>query len=212
MKPISNKKNATFTLMNSFPFSDNIVLENERVLLRPLEESDLQFLLPFAINEPDLWTYSLQSAGSAELMEAYIKAACTNRTQQKEYPFIVYDKGYNQYVGSTRFYDIQTLHATTQLGYTWYAKKFQGSGINANCKFLMLQFAFETLGMKRVEFRADANNARSIAAMKRIGCIEEGILRSNTIKADGGRRDSIVLSILQEEWCSIIKNKILRLL
>ena len=94
---------------------------------------------------------------------------------------------------------------TLQLGYTWYGAKFQGTGLNKNCKLLLLQFAFETMGMERVEFRADKNNQRSIAAMKSIGCTNEGILRSNVPNAMGGRRDSIVLSILKHEWEGRVK-------
>ena len=74
---------------------------------------------------------------------------------------------------------------------------------------MLLAFAFETMGMERVEFRADKNNTRSVAAMKSIGCTVEGILRSNVPNANGGRRDSIVLSILKEEWYGRVKNHLL---
>jgi RimJ/RimL family protein N-acetyltransferase len=71
---------------------------------------------------------------------------------------------------------------------------------------LLLEFAFDTLKMERVEFRADNENTRSINAMKSIGCTIEGVLRSNTYKPNGDRRDSIVLSILKDEWTNEIKN------
>ena len=87
-----------------------------------------------------------------------------------------------------------------------YGKRFQGTGLNKHCKYLLLEFAFEQLNMERVEFRADNQNLRSIAAMKSIGCTQEGVLRSNTYKSDGTRRDSIVLSILKEEWYQYIKS------
>jgi len=93
------------------------------------------------------------------------------------------------------------------MGYTWYGKDFQGTGLNSHCKLLLLAYAFETLELERVEFRADANNARSIRAMKSLGCKEEGILRSNCASPTG-RRDSIVLSILKNEWTSGIKDKL----
>ncbi|MCW3087799.1 MAG: acetyltransferase, ribosomal protein N-acetylase, partial [Sediminibacterium sp.] len=118
------------------------------------------------------------------------------------------DKRSGEYAGCTRFYDIQLLYKTLQLGYTWYGQKFQGTGLNKHCKYLLLQFAFEEMGMERVEFRADNTNERSIAAMKSIGCIEEGVLRSQMPKAGGGRRDSIVLSILKTEWESGVKEKL----
>lgn len=95
-----------------------------------------------------------------------------------------------------------------QLGYTWYGKDFQGTGLNKQCKFLLLEFAFEKLGMERVEFRADNNNARSIAAMKSIGCTVEGVLRSHMPDSFGGRRDSIVLSILKKEWENGVRDKL----
>lgn len=186
------------------------ILEDERVQLRPLLESDIQYLLPYAINEPDTWKYSGISAHGEERMKAYIKTALNNRTAGKEYAFIVFDKQTGEYAGSTRFYDIQPDNAMLQLGYTWYGSKFRRTGLNKHCKFLLLQFAFETLDMYRVEFRADARNERSIAAMKSIGCTVEGILRSNMWLEAGGRRSSIVLSILKEEWEDRVKEDLFK--
>ncbi len=91
---------------------------------------------------------------------------------------------------------------------TVFGSKFQGTGLNKHCKFLLLAFAFEKMGMERVEFRADNDNERSIAAMKSIGCKAEGILRSNGLRPDGTRRDSIVLSILKGEWENYIKDNL----
>jgi RimJ/RimL family protein N-acetyltransferase len=184
--------------MTSFP--ENIILENERVLLRPLQSSDSGHILPFAINEPEIWSFSLNSPAGEESMKKYIDTAIHQRDEKKEYPFIVFDKALNRYAGSTRFYDIQLNDLTTQLGYTWYGKDFRRTGVNRHCKLLMLTYAFEEWGMERVEFRADARNERSINAMKAIGCSVEGILRSNIKIATGGRRSSIVLSILKDEW------------
>ncbi len=181
------------------------ILENERVLLRPIEESDFDNLLPFSLHEPEIWFYGLVTAAEEENLRNYLANAVKNRNEKKEYPFIVFDKKTNSYAGSTRFYDIQQPWFTTQLGYTWYGKNFQRTGLNRHCKLLLLHFAFEQWGMERVEFRADANNARSIAAMKAIGCVEEGILRNHMPTASGGRRDSIVLSILKTEWLGGVK-------
>jgi len=186
------------------------ILEDEHVLLRPLQESDIEYLLPYALNEQDTWKYSGISAHGEERMRTYINTALTNRAAGKEYAFIVFDKQTQQYAGSTRFYDIQPDNAMLQLGYTWYGEQFRGTGLNKHCKFLLLQFAFEELGMYRVEFRADARNERSIAAMKSIGCTVEGILRSNMWLEAGGRRSSIVLSILKEEWEGGVKENLRR--
>jgi N-acetyltransferase len=187
-------------------FSEKVILEDERVLLRPLAESDFELLLPFAMNETELWKYSMVSPAGSEGMKAYIESSLKNRAAGTEYPFIVFDKKQNKYAGSTRFYDIQQPLLTTQLGYTWYGKEFQRTGLNRHCKFLLLQFAFEQWGLERVEFRADANNQKSVEAMKAIGCTVEGILRNHMPTYTGARRSSIVLSILKDEWLDHVKN------
>lgn len=196
--------------MQVFDFDKDYILEDERVLLRPLKSSDYDNLLSFSLNEPTLWQYSIQQANTEEKLLSYINNALEKRKNLSEYPFIVFDKKTNQYVGSTRFYDIQLKDKTLQLGYTWYGKDFQGTGLNKHCKFLLLQFAFDEIEMERVEFRADNNNARSIAAMRSIGCTVEGVLRQHVLLFDGNRRDSIILSILKSEWNNTVKNNLLQ--
>lgn len=194
------------TASEKFP---NVTLEDERVLLRPLCETDYENLLPFALNERGLWFYSLVRPEGEDDLKNYMNIAFREKAAEKEFPFIVFDKKTNEYAGSTRFYDINFSYKTLQLGYTWYGKKFHGTGLNKHCKFLLLQFAFENLAMERVEFRADARNERSIAAMKSIGCKVDGILRSHMPTVEGERRDSIVLSILKDEWFNGVKQNLL---
>ena len=191
-----------------FSADEYYILEDDCALLLPLQKEDFVHLLPFALNEPDTWKYSLISAAGKEGLQNYMNLAFEAKASGKEYPFIVFDKRTNEYAGSTRFYDINLPFKTLQLGYTWYGEKFRGTGLNKHCKYLLLSFAFEKLGMERVEFRADNNNARSIAAMKSIGCKADGILRSNMPKNEGGRRDSIVLSILKDEWFDSVKSNL----
>nr|WP_315220738.1 GNAT family N-acetyltransferase [uncultured Flavobacterium sp.] len=192
-----------------FTFSSNIILEDDAVILRPLQESDVDNLLEISLNEPETWKYSLVNAAGKENLIHYIQLAIKARENQKEFPFIVFDKKTQKYAGCTRFYDMNLDYKTLQLGYTWYGSAFRGTGLNKHCKFLLLQFAFETLGMERIEFRADNNNVRSIAAMKSIGCKVEGILRSNMPTREGAiRRDSIVLSILRSEWFDEVKENL----
>lgn len=195
--------------MENFDFSKNLILEDDFVLLRALQQSDVENLLYFSEQEPDTWRYSLVRANGRENLENYIGIAINARDNKTEFPFIVFDKKTNRYAGSTRFYDINLPFKTLQLGYTWYGKDFQGTGLNKHCKFLLLSYAFETLGMERVEFRADNTNERSIAAMKSIGCKVDGVLRSNmpTFGSDV-RRDSIVLSILKGEWFGEVKENL----
>lgn len=185
-------------------------MEDERVLLRPLTKDDHINLLPFSLNEPEVWKYSLIPAAGDKGLSNYIDAALTARAAGTEYPFIVFDKRSGQYAGSTRFYDIQQNNSSLQLGYTWYGVDFQGTGLNKHCKLLLLELAFEEFNLTRVEFRADNNNARSIAAMKRIGCIQEGVLRNHVATSTGTRRDSIILSILKNEWENGVKEKLIQ--
>ena len=124
----------------NFNFSQDYILENEIVLLRPLKADDTIDLIPISINEPEIWKYSLLQANGVENLRAYIKMALVAKANKKEYPFIVFDKLINQLVGSTRFYDIQITQSTLQLGYTWYSKIPQGTGLNTNCKFFTTIF------------------------------------------------------------------------
>ena len=191
--------------LKPFDFREEIILENERVLLRPLQVSDASLLGHYVNEEPDLWQYSLAAITNTKDLEKYIQAAIEARENKTSYAFIVFDKLLNTYVGCTRFYDIQLNFQTTQIGYTWYSKKCWGTKLNENCKFLLLQLAFDQIGFERVEFRADNNNKRSIAAMQKIGCTVEGVLRNHLPMPNGKRRDSIVLSILKEDWNASLK-------
>ncbi|MDR3715657.1 MAG: GNAT family protein [Puia sp.] len=192
--------------MISFP--EDLVLEDERTLLRPLELTDLEYLLPFALGEPETWKYSNTSPAGREGMERYLNDTISGRAGKKEYPFIVFDKAKNAWAGSTRFYDIQPANLTSQLGFTWYGKDFRRTGLNRHCKWLMLSYAFEQWGLERVEFRADLRNEPSVNAMKAIGCIVEGVLRSHSVMDSGIRRDTVVLSILKSEWFGGVKTRL----
>lgn len=188
-----------------FDFNQNLILEDDVVLLRPLQLEDIENLVSFSENETDIWTYSSLPVIGRENMTEYIRLAVAQREKHVEFPFIVFDKRSGEYAGSTRFYDIQLQNQTLQLGYTWYGERFHGTGLNKHCKLLLLSYAFEEMGMQRVEFRANNLNKHSIAAMKSIGCTIEGVLRSNMKNPDGTRRDSIILSILKDEWFGSVK-------
>ena len=188
-----------------FQFWQDYTLENNRAKLIPLKETHAEDLLGFSLNEPDLWDFSLLGAAGEGNLRKYIKAAIESRQNGTTYAFAVYDKAKAAFAGSTRFYDISLAQKTLSLGFTWYGKDFQGTGLNKACKYLLLEFAFEKMEMERVEFRADARNKRSVVAMQSIGCTVEGVLRSNGIGNDGQRRDSVVLSILKSEWEDRIK-------
>jgi len=195
-----------------FSINQNIVLENDCVLLRPLAMSDANYLQVFSENEPELWQYSLQSAAGSDNLTQYLESAVKGRESGLAYPFIIYDKQRKAYVGTTRFYEIDLLNQSLLLGYTWLGLDFQRTGINRHCKYLLLQFAFEQAGSHRVAFRADINNEKSIRAMESIGCKHEGILREHMLLANGMRRTSVLLSILANEWQDSVKKQLITLL
>lgn len=182
------------------------VLENERVKLEPLTENHLERLIPFALDEPYLWQHALQLADSPERMKQYVDAALQDRTKHLAIPYLVFDKLTHKVAGSTRFYSVDWAQKTAAIGYTWYGKAFQRTHVNSNCKLLMLEAAFEQMGLERVEFRADTLNVSSVEALIRIGAHVEGVLRKNMFRPDGTRRDSIVMSILKEEWFDSVKS------
>ncbi len=192
----------------TFDPRENYLLENQRALLRPLEQDDAAHLIRFGLEEPELWTYTLQNAGSEPGMKTYIQAALKLKENGRTYPFIVYDKVSGAYAGSTRLYDIDLAGKNLSLGYTWYGKKFQGTGLNKHCKYLLFEFIFEQLGFERVEFRLDSRNERSMNAIKNLGCSFEGVLRSNGYRNDGSRRDSAVWSLLKSEWFDFAKTEL----
>ena len=186
-------------------FSEEIILENETVKLVPLNAGHLPELAYFSENEPELWSYTLDQPTSKPKMEAYIQKALKERSEKRSYAFVVIDNATSKIAGCTRFYEIDQNNKNCSIGYTWFGKHFQGTRINKNSKYLLFEFAFDSLGMERIEFRADSNNTRSINAIKSLGCSEEGILRSNMFKPGGGRRNSIVLSLLRTEWFDFAK-------
>lgn len=185
--------------MNSF-ISNDLLLESTRFQLRLMSEGDLPQLIRYAENEPHLWRYALSPVSNREEMELYVQDALTDWQKGTAYPFVVIDKNTGSIAGSTRFYELKPHHGSTLIGYTWYGTDYQGRGINAHCKFLLLQHAFEILQLERVELRADTRNERSLAAMRKCGFTEEGILRSHFPTSDGTRRDSIIFSMLKKEW------------
>ncbi len=158
-------------LNTNFDFNTNIILEDDVVLLKPLQNSDFAHLKHFANEEPEIWKYSLEKVSGEQNLKQYIAKAVKSREEKKEFPFLIIDKRKNEYAGSSRFYDIQLENKTLLLGFTWYGKEFQRTGLNKHCKFLMLQFAFEVLEMERVEFRADNKNLRSIQAMEKLAAL-----------------------------------------
>ena len=181
-------------------FTENIVLENKRVRLEPLSEIHLNELVPITINHPNLLQYSPSPFGTEEFLKENIQKAIKSRVDQQRYPFAIFDKLNNRFIGSTSFGNISIKDKRLEIGWTWIDENLQGTGLNKYCKHLMLSYAFENLSMERVEFKTDNRNIQSKKAIEKIGGMFEGILRSHTLMLDGFRRDTAYYSILKNEW------------
>lgn len=180
--------------------SKEIILENERTLLRPLQASDLRLLLPVASSDDKLVQFSPKPIHTEELLREYINVALYARRAEQRYPFIIFDKQANAWAGSTSFHTFSNFDKRVEIGATWIGRQFQKTGLNRACKHLMLDYAFNTLDFERVEFRTDERNTASRTAIEKIGGKFEGIMRSHTLMSDGFRRNTAVYSILKNEW------------
>src|SRR5690606_23492613 len=177
-------------------------LENDFVKLSLLDLSNYKHLTDIA-QEKDLIYYSPSDISTPDNLKDYVQEAVDAYYHQTAIPFIIFDKTKNAYAGCTRFGLINWKNKVLHIGWTWIGREFQGSGINKQMKFLMLQYAFETLDFEKVEFRIDERNGRSRKAVENIGATLEGILRSDTLMNDGFRRNTCCYGILKSEWQSI---------
>lgn len=184
----------------NFPFGAELNLENNFALLRPIDRADFDHLLPIAVEDKDLLQFSPKQIHSPHHLQLYIESAIQKREANERYSFSVYDKSTNQYAGSTSFLNISNEDNRLEIGATWYGRAFQRTGLNRNCKFLLLEYAFDRLGALRVEFRSDERNIPSRRAIEAIGGKFEGILRSHMLMSDGFRRNTVCYSILFQEW------------
>jgi RimJ/RimL family protein N-acetyltransferase len=178
-------------------------LENNRVKLTLLDLSNFKHLEEIA-QEKDLIFYSPSDISTPQKLKAYVKLAIDGYNLKTTIPFIIYDKEKQAFAGSTRFGLINPKNKVLHIGWTWIGHQFQGTGLNADMKYLMLRYAFESLEFEKVEFRIDERNIKSRKAVEKLGATLEGVLRNDTIMQDGFRRSTCCYGILKAEW-SLIK-------
>lgn len=177
-------------------------LENDRVKLSLLDLSNCEYLLDIAYQE-NLVQYSPSKIDTLEDLRSYTQKAVDGYYHKTKIPFIVYDKHAQQYAGNTHYMNIDWDNKVLDIGSTWIGKQFHGTGLNTNMKFLMLQYAFETLNFEKVAFRIDERNLASRKAVEKLGATLEGILRKNVYLKDGFKRNTCFYGILKEEWPKI---------
>ena len=183
-----------------------VLLTGSIVRLEPLSEAHVPDLAVVSQDE-SIWEFLPYGNINTEAkMSEYVKMLLARAARGTDLPFVVVLLESNKPIGCSRYLEIREDHRALEIGGTWYGRAYQRSGVNTECKYLLLKHAFETLGCIRVQFKTDARNQRSQKSLERIGAVREGTLRRQMITADGHVRDSIYYSIIESEWPSVKAN------
>lgn len=185
--------------MKSKILQSDIILENEKALLIPFE-NERNTELKTIIFDDEIWKYMGVYVRNDIDFENYIESTLKQKADGICYPFLVIDKATNKVAGSTRYGYLNHASQKCEIGWTWYGAAFQGTGLNKACKFELLNFGFENIQFKRIQFSADLENEKSQRAIERLGAIKEGIFRNNYIDSEGKSKDDAYYSIIAEEW------------
>jgi RimJ/RimL family protein N-acetyltransferase len=182
----------------------DIILENEKVLLLPFE-NERNSELKEIIFDDEIWKYMGMYVRNDSDFENYIQNTLKQKTDGICYPFLIIDKASNKVAGSTRYGYLNHDSQKCEIGWTWYGTAFQGTGLNKACKYELLNFGFENIQFRRIQFSADLENKKSQKAIEKLGALKEGIFRNNYIDAEGKSKDDVYYSIILEEWNSTRK-------
>jgi RimJ/RimL family protein N-acetyltransferase len=183
-------------------FIEPITIKGTHATLEPLTHAYHDALIA-ASSDGELQKLWYTSVPAPDQMRAYIDKALGMRDQSDAMPFVIRDNRSGKIVGCTRFCNVDATHRRVEIGYTWYAASVQRSGINTECKLMLLTHAFETLKCIVVEFRTHWMNHQSRAAIARLGAKQDGVLRNQMILPDGSYRDTVVFSIIESEWLAV---------
>lgn len=186
-----------------FDFRNELIFEDSHVRIEPLDPKHFDYLLTISVSKPDLIKFSPSAFGSEMAFKSYIDTALSSRKNNQRYPFALYDKIQNAYIGSSSYGGVSNYDKRVEIGWTWIDPRVQGSGINTHIKYLMLSYVFDDLDFERVEFKIDSRNAQSRRAVEKIGATHEGDLRNHTLMIDGFRRITSIYSIIKPEWPDI---------
>jgi len=176
-----------------------VTLEGRFVRLAPLSMAHHAGLSEVGLDQ-ELWQWIPEPVATAEEMRAYIEEALAAQAAGTALPFATVERSSGRVIGSTRFGNIDRRHRRVEIGWTWLARPWQRTRANTEAKNLMLCHAFETWGAIRVELKTDSLNARSRAAILRLGAKEEGVLRNHMIASTGRIRHTVYYSITDSDW------------
>lgn len=179
-------------------------LQGKLVTLVPLKREHADALVE-AASDGELWNLWYTSVPSRNSINAYLDQAFNDQDSGRALPFVVLDNTTQKIIGTTRYCNADNLNKRVEIGYTWYAKSFQRTGTNTECKYLLLAHAFETLNAIAVEFRTHWHNQASRAAIARLGAKQDGVLRNHQKNTEGIYRDTVVFSIVDQEWLTVKK-------
>jgi RimJ/RimL family protein N-acetyltransferase len=183
-----------------------VTLTGKFVRLEPLTVDHVADLARVGL-EPEIWHYMRYGKiENSEGLKAWVQELLSLQEQGTDLPFAVIYLASGRAVGSTRFLHIDMPNRSLEIGGTWYGLEYQGTQVNTECKYLLLLHAFEMLGCIRVWFKTDGRNLRSQHALEKLGVVKEGVLRNHMILPDGTIRDSVVYSLLPDEWPQVKAN------
>lgn len=182
---------------------------NDRAMLRLMHVNDVASLFTIVEGNKEIWMYLISTMDSYRDMEQYVQVAIKGFEEGTNLPFVVIDQKTNEIVGSTRLYSISNDNKTVELGQTWYHPSVHRTSINTECKYMLLQYAFEELQMLRVQIKTDLRNKKAQRAIERLGAVKEGVLRNERKLPHGYIRDAVVYSIIASEW-PVIKEQLLQ--
>ena len=183
-------------------FVEPVTLKGRYATLEPLGRGH-EAAVKAAAADGELWRLWYTSVPSPEKTSAWLETALAMRENLGAMPFVIRDSATGDIVGSTRYFNVDAAHRRLEIGHTWHAKRAQRTGINTECKLMLLTHAFEVLNCIAVEFRTHFFNFQSRAAIERLGAKQDGILRNHQIMPDGTLRDTVVFSIIDGEWPTV---------
>ncbi|RKP52456.1 GNAT family N-acetyltransferase [Trinickia fusca] len=179
-------------------------LAGPSVFLEPLSEEHREPLRKASKDDEAIWTYFPRTFnGAGEDFDPWFDYTLSRDAERTHYPFAVKRQSDREVIGTTRFYDMSYDHRRLAIGSTWYCREARGTLINAEVRLLTLAYAFERFEVNRVELITDPRNLNSRAAMRILGAVQEGIIRNHLIYKDGRIRDSILYSIVRNEWPAV---------
>jgi RimJ/RimL family protein N-acetyltransferase len=178
----------------------DLTLETNRALLRPIQESDYNTFLHLAKEDEDMWKYFTLNLGYEDHLKKWMDAAFADQQANTRRPFTIIDKQNGRIAGSSSLGNISMHDLRAEIGWSWLGKEFRSTGLNRHAKYAMMKYAFDTMNFERIEFKTDVLNDRARQGLRRVGGIEEGVLRSHMTMWNNRRRSSIYYSVLKNEW------------